>query len=479
MGMNTLSKLLISIFLVLTAASVVAEQPQEEAVTFSEGELEQILAPIALYPDTVLSHILVASTYPIEVVQAERWTAKNTELKGSEAVEAVDEKDWDPSVKALVAFPEVLRRLSENLEWTQKVGDAFLQDEERLLASVQSLRQRAYESGNLDKMEKLSVTREENSIVIEPREREIVYVPVYDTRVVYGSWYWSHYPPVYWHSPHYAHNHNPFYWGPSVHISYGFFFSSFRWHDHHLIRIPRHHYRPHIYYSHHQIVSHEHARRWAHNPDHRRGVSYRSVSVSNRYNSPRASRTEIRSHRNDRRDANSRTGTTQRTEVRDNRNSANITRDTRIASPDRIKEELRDGRISIRERGSRPTPAPTNTNSRNDNRETRSNDSNNQRTIETQTRSDRRDQTRTNSTRTQNVSPPKASPSAGSQPTVKTPPPPKPVKSQRESRSKESKSPPRSNRNSSSRRSSEKSSSRKSSSSSSRSNRTRGRDNRN
>lgn len=391
---------LIQYFVLFMLFSMTAMATAEEKVTdvepFTQAELEQILAPIALYPDTVLSHILVAATYPLEVIQAERWTQKNEHLQGSDAVEAVDGKEWDPSVKALVAFPQVLKRLSDNLEWTQKLGDAFLQDEKKVIASVQSLRQRAYESGNLDKMDKVSVTHEDNAIVIEPIEREVVYVPYYDTRVVYGPWYWSHYPPVYWNRPHYIshryRHHSPFYWGPRVHISFGFFFSSFHWHDYHLVRIPYHHYRhrPHHYYDRHQIVRHQHARRWAHNPTHRRGVSYRSVSVSNRYasqnTSRRASRDVVSAYRNNRGEntrANTRTYSTnerelnrrveQATERSRTRSSGESnprqSRNTRIATPNRIREELRDGRISLEERNSRPENSQSRT-SRSTRRET-------------------------------------------------------------------------------------------------------------
>ena len=336
-----------------------AEDDYDEIEEFTQAELEQLLAPIALYPDTILSHILIAATYPIEIVQAERWTKNNPDLQGSDAVEAVADKDWDPSVMALVAFPQILERLSENLEWTQKLGDAFLQSEKRLLASVQSLRRQADESGNLDKMDKVEVTHEDDRIVIETVKREVVYVPYYDTRVVYGSWRWAHYPPVYWHYPRYVSyydHHNPFYWGHSVRISFGFFFTSFHWHDHYVVRIPWHHYHPHRYYSRHQIVRHEHARRWAHNPVHRRGVSYRSVTVSNRYKSNRPSTQEIRTHRNSQKHSVG-DRKLERNRVSDSKRVSKDLRErnsTRIATPNRIREELRDGKITKKERKSRP-----------------------------------------------------------------------------------------------------------------------------
>jgi len=335
-----------------------AEQSNNEPEQFSAAELEQLLAPIALYPDTVLSHILIASTYPIEIIQAERWHANHSNLQGSAAVQAVDEKNWDPSVKALVAFPQILKRLSDNLEWTQRLGDAFLQNEELLLSSVQSLRQRAYQSGNLDKMDKLSVSRNQQTIVIEPIQKEVVYVPYYDTRVVYGSWRWSHYPPVHWSAPSYVTHHTshwynpytPFYWAPSVHISYGFFFSSFQWHDRHLVRISRHHYQPHHYYNRQQIVNHRNVTRWAHNPTHRRGVSYRNVSISNRYKSNRPSQVTINKHRSTQK--NSVFHGKNRPTKKSYNNKFNAS--ANIASQNRIKKELKDGRISIKDRNSRP-----------------------------------------------------------------------------------------------------------------------------
>jgi len=362
--MRSFKNITLGLFLSFLSVISYAEDSSSDVEHFSKAELEQILAPIALYPDTVLSHILIASTYPLEVIQAERWTTNNPNIEGSDAVEAVEDKDWDPSVQALVAFPQVLKRLSENLEWTQNLGDAFLQDEERVLASVQSLRQKAYEAGSLDKMEKVSVTHEDNSIIIEPVRREVIYVPYYDTRVVYGSWRWSHYPPVYWHYPSYVNyydHHNPFYWGISSRVSFGFFFSSFHWHNHHLVRIPRHHYRPNRYYDRREIVRHESARRWRHNPVHRRGVSYRSVSVSDRYKSNRLSNTEIREHRKSKKYSienrkvdrkNQRKLDRKLSERKLDKQKAD--KDTRIATPNRIREELKDGRISKKERKSRP-----------------------------------------------------------------------------------------------------------------------------
>jgi len=268
------------------AAKATDENPAEP---ISDGELAKILAPIALYPDTLLSHILIASTYPIEVVKAERWTREHPDIEGRDAVEAVEDEDWDPSVKALTAFPKILEKMSEDLDWTQQLGEAFLADEERLLAMVQTLRKKAKAAGNLDKFEYLDVSEEDGAIIIEPREREIIYVPYYDTRVVYGPWYWRAYPPIHWYYP--THFHVDYYypgrivyWGPRVHLSYSFFFGAFHWHSHRLVVLDPYYYRHHHgYYRARSIARDARVRVWRHNPVHRRGVAYRDLRVSRRY----------------------------------------------------------------------------------------------------------------------------------------------------------------------------------------------------
>jgi hypothetical protein len=285
---NLVRHLIFSFLLIGIFGTSFAQTNDDDREPISQAKLEQLLSPIALYPDTILSHILVAATYPLEVVQAARWTRKNPELESSEAVNAVQEMGWDPSVQALVAFPQILSRLNEDLQWTQDLGEAFLQDEERLLAGVQSLRQRAADAGSLDDMDKVKVSQEDEAIVIESIEREVVYVPYYDSRTIYGPWHWASHSPIYWDYPYYdryyAYDHGRrFYWGPRVSVSFGFFFSAFNWHNHHIVRIPWHHYRNRQYYNHHQILRHNHARRWAHNPIHRRGVVYRTANPHNHF----------------------------------------------------------------------------------------------------------------------------------------------------------------------------------------------------
>ncbi len=266
--------------LLLGTAFVSAQDSPEvvvEPASFSDEELDQMLAPIALYPDTVLAHILIASTYPLEVVQAARWVERNSGLEGDDAIAAVEDEDWDPSVKALVAFPDLIKRMSDDLDWTQQLGDAFLDNEERMTDRIQVLRRHAYDQGNLKNLEHLEVVQEKEKIIIEPAVREVVYIPYYDTRYVYGPWWWDYYPPVYWSHPHYHSGINlytSFYWGPRIHLSTGFFFSGFLWHDHHIVVVDHYRYPSYHYYSSRQVVHHHDAHRWHHNPQHRRGVDY-------------------------------------------------------------------------------------------------------------------------------------------------------------------------------------------------------------
>jgi len=276
-GMVVLS----TIFFVPSVFSASLEEQTEQELVLSEAELAQTLAPIALYPDTLLTHILIASTYPIEVIEAERWLNKHSKLTTEQVVKKAAKKDWDASIKALLAFPRVITKLSEDLTWMQALGDAFLQDEARVLASIQTLRQQADQAGNLANMDNVKVIKERKVIIIEPAQPEIIYVPYYDTRVVYGRWHWTHYPPVYWHNPnYYAAHYGHFYWGHGVHISSHFYFSAFHWHNRHVI--VNHYNRP-GYHPRKKIVSSHSAKRWNHQPKHRRGVAYSNGRLKHKY----------------------------------------------------------------------------------------------------------------------------------------------------------------------------------------------------
>lgn len=278
------------LFSTLVSFTTAAEQ---EAPIFSEAELAQMLAPIALYPDSLLTHILIASTYPIEVIEAHRWLKKNDNLNSGKKKQLLENVEWDASVKALIPFENVLSRLSEDLSWTQGLGDAFLQDESRLLLSIQTLRKKAQLAGSLNKMDNMDVDYQDNNISITSREKDIVYVPYYDSRMVYGSWFWTAYPPVYWHSTHsaYVSSYRPFYWHSGIHITFNYFFSAFHWHNRHVV-IVNPHRTQHRYY--HQrprrlIANGGYAKRWSHKPSHRKGVAYRTKRTSEKYYGQRAS----------------------------------------------------------------------------------------------------------------------------------------------------------------------------------------------
>ncbi len=264
-------------------------QAQTKVITtsdpvFTRAELDQMLAPIALYPDTVLSHILIAATYPLEVVQAERWTRANRHLDPEAAVNAAALEGWDPSVAALVAFPDILSRMSDDLAWTQNLGDAFLADEGRVMDAIQNLREKAYASGSLKKMKHVKVQREKQIIIIEPAVERVVYVPYYDTRVVYGNWWWDSYPPVYWHAPSTYVHVGGVYWGPRITLGTSFFFSSVHWPQRRIVVIDYHNHHKHPrFYSGRKIAHYHGARHWHHNPVHRHNIVYRSEPVRQRY----------------------------------------------------------------------------------------------------------------------------------------------------------------------------------------------------
>lgn len=246
-----------------------------DSVELNQAELDQILAPIALYPDSLLSQILVASTYPLEVVQATRWRQANPNLNESQVLSAVENNDWDPSVKALAPYEDLLVQITEDLDWLQNIGDAFLQNEDQVLASVQNLRQKAYDNGTFADNDYYEVSSEGNNIIIESTQREIVYVPYYDTRVAYGNWWWNGYGPTYWHRPrNYVHLSGGFYWNSSFYIRPNIFFGGFHWGSRSLV--VNHHYYDNFYgyNGYDRNINISNYRRWTHNPVHRRGVRY-------------------------------------------------------------------------------------------------------------------------------------------------------------------------------------------------------------
>ncbi len=191
--------------LMLALPGIRSARAQADKKTFSPQELDQILAPIALYSDSLLSQMLMAASYPIEIVEAARWSKANPQLKGEAAVAAVQNQTWDVSVKSLVAFPSALMQLNDHLDWTQKLGDAMISQEQDVADSIQRLRAKAADAGNLASGPQQTVTTQgtgtDRTIVIEPSNPDVVYVPSYNPSWAYGAWSEPAYPPVYYPPP--------------------------------------------------------------------------------------------------------------------------------------------------------------------------------------------------------------------------------------------------------------------------------------
>ena len=276
------------ILLLAIPPGVIAQQPESNAILKPE-ELDQVLAAIALYPDPLISQILMASTYPLEVVQADRFAKKNASLKGDALTKALEAQDWDPSVKSLVNFPQVLTMMSEKLDWTQKLGDAFLADDTKVLNAIQSLRAKAQAAGNLKTTKEQTVIVEEKIIKIEPANPQVVYVPTYNPTVVYGAWPYPAYPPYYYYPPAYVPG-SLFWFGAGVGLgmAWGYAWGNTNWNNGHVHNnynqnininrdIDRNRYAS-------QRPAGGQGDRWQHNPEHRKGVSYRDQGTAQKFN---------------------------------------------------------------------------------------------------------------------------------------------------------------------------------------------------
>jgi len=170
------------------AWEVPAATPSEiQPAKMTPEYLQELVAPIALYPDELVAQVLAASTYPTEIVEADRWLEKNSSLKGAQLAAAVDKETWDPSVKALTQFPSVLANMDKNVSWTSALGDAYFNDQQDVINAIQALRKRAQDAGTLKTTTQQKVTTQGQTIIIEPPNPEIVYLPTYDPWIVYGA----------------------------------------------------------------------------------------------------------------------------------------------------------------------------------------------------------------------------------------------------------------------------------------------------
>jgi hypothetical protein len=289
-------KLMLILFLVFLMAVppwVIAQGTQgtEGSKPFKQEELDQLIAPIALYPDSLLTQVLMASTYPLEVVQSDRWVKQNKDLKGDALTTALEKQQWDPSVKSLVNFPQVLTMMSEKLDWTQKLGDAFLAQQEDVMDTVQSLRAKAHEQGNLKTTKEQKVVVQEKVIIIEPASPQVIYVPTYNPVVVYGPWWYPAYPPYPVYPPGYVAARVAFSFAAGVAIgaAWGYAWGHCSWgrpgyhgvnvNINQNVNINRNINRN-VYASKYQGGS----GKWQHDASHRKGVAYRDQGTAQKFN---------------------------------------------------------------------------------------------------------------------------------------------------------------------------------------------------
>ena len=264
---------------------------QQASAPMSQDFLDALLAPIALYPDQLLAQVLMASTYPLEVVQAARFVKANPNLRGAALDDALKDMPWDPSVLSLASFPQVLDMMNDKLDWTQRLGDAFLADEAAVMQTVQGLRARAQQAGNLQSTEQQQVIVQERTIIIQPAQPQYLFVPVYNPTVIFGPWWAPAYQPWYWFPPPiWGFGPRPpnwgfysgFFWGTAWGISrnnWGWAQPNWRGNNINIninnnnVWVNRPAYRDRV----------SNNGNWNHNVDHRRGVAYRDNATGNRY----------------------------------------------------------------------------------------------------------------------------------------------------------------------------------------------------
>ncbi len=324
--MKSIRKGLACLFIVILALPLsIPAQQGGSATPFKAEELDQLAAPIALYPDPLVAQVLMASTYPLEIVQAARFVKDNPSLKGDHLNEALKKQTWDDSVKSLVSFPQVLTMMDQKLDWTQKLGDAFLAEQKELMGAIQRLRARAQAEGNLKSTPEQNVTVEPAGaaapalpaptpaqpqaqppqtvviqqapptvIRIESTNPQVVYVPTYNPTVVYGAWPYPAYPPYYYYPPGYA--------AATAAVSFGLgmavgaaVWGNCDWHGGHAdVNINQ--YNSYTKNVNNTNVANQRIQTysgsgqgttrtsWQHNPENRKGVQYRDPSTQQRYN---------------------------------------------------------------------------------------------------------------------------------------------------------------------------------------------------
>jgi hypothetical protein len=274
------------------ALAVPQESPSQapaqtpEAGKLSMDQLESLVAPIALYPDNLLAQMLIASTYPLDVIAAQQWLDQNKSLKGDQLEKAVEKQSWDPSVQGLVSIPEALKRLSENIQWTSDLGDAFLAQQSEVMNAVQALRAKAKDSGKLESTAQQTVetkvVEKETVIVIQPTSPDVVYVPSYSPAVVWGPPAYYPYPPIYY-PPYYGGAWLGFGVGIAVGIGIsGGWCCGCRWGGGNTININNNN----NYVNHRNNqngVNRSGNSNWSHNAQQRGGAPYKDRATANKY----------------------------------------------------------------------------------------------------------------------------------------------------------------------------------------------------
>jgi hypothetical protein len=266
-----------------TASAAQPASPSQQVLT--DAQLDALVSPIALYPDAVLSEILMASTYPLEVVEADRWAQSNKNLKGDQLQAAVEKQGWDDSVKSLVATPDVLDMMSTKLSWTQQLGDAVLAQQPDVMDAIQRLRAKAQANNKLASNKQQTVSTQQQGgkqvIIIAPTQPGTIYVPYYDPTVVYGPWPYPAYPPYYWPPPTYI-GAGVIATGLAFGAGYalgrwasgGYWGGGFNWGGNN-ININR---NVNI-----NNINRSGGNNWVHNPAHRQGVRYNNANVAAKF----------------------------------------------------------------------------------------------------------------------------------------------------------------------------------------------------
>jgi len=287
--------LLLKLHLPVSLAGPIVRQaepvPVQQTQLLSAGQLDDLVAPVALYPDPLLSQVLVASTYPLELIAASQWLQRNPGLTGTALTTAAQQQNWDPSVQALVPFPEVIKRLSEDITWTSNLGNAFLAQQADVMDAVQRMRSKAQQAGKLSSTPQQTVTTTVgpggNTVSIVPAQPQVIYVPVYDPAWIWGPYVYYPYPR--WHYPLYP----PFgvvIFGPPIIITNFFLGPWVGWYG----------WGWYPFWASHQVVVnnvffHQYsfvplhlggitaANVWAHYPLHRHGVPYPNRALTEQY----------------------------------------------------------------------------------------------------------------------------------------------------------------------------------------------------